>query len=106
VASPLRQRPLPTGTGSKAPTCQLVASWYRDEDAPHSGIVVAGLVSVYRSSVEGRQLTVRYARPGAALGAPTAIAGPVRVGEQAVTDSALLMFSATHVAAVAAEDVN
>jgi CRP/FNR family transcriptional regulator, cyclic AMP receptor protein len=79
---------------------------YRDEDAPRSGIVVAGLVRVYLTSVEGRQLTVRYARPGAALGVPTAIRGPVRVGAQAVTDSALLMFSATHLAAVAAEDVN
>jgi CRP/FNR family cyclic AMP-dependent transcriptional regulator len=69
---------------------------YRDEDAPRSGIVVAGLVRVYLSSVEGRQLTVRYARPGAALGVPTAIGGPVRVGAQAVTDSALLLFSATH----------
>jgi CRP/FNR family transcriptional regulator len=78
---------------------------YRDEDAPRSGIVVAGLVRVYLTSLEGRQLTVRYARPGAALGIPTAIGGPVRVGAQAVTDSALLMFSATHLARVAAEDV-
>jgi CRP/FNR family transcriptional regulator len=78
---------------------------YRDEDAPRSGIVVAGLVRVYLSSVEGRQLTVRYARPGAALGVPTAIGGPVRVGAQAVTDSTLLMFSASRLAKVAAEDV-
>jgi CRP/FNR family transcriptional regulator, cyclic AMP receptor protein len=77
---------------------------YRDEDAPRSGIV-AGLVRVYLSSAEGRQLTVRYARPGAALGVPTAIRGPVRVGAQAVTDSALLMFSATRLASVAADDV-
>jgi CRP/FNR family cyclic AMP-dependent transcriptional regulator len=78
---------------------------YRDEDAPRSGIVVVGLVRVYLSSLEGRQLTVRYARPGAALGVPTAIGGPVRVGAQAVTDSALLMFSASRLAKVAAEDV-
>lgn len=78
---------------------------YRDEDAPRSGVVVAGLVRVYLSSAEGRQLTVRYARQGAALGVPTAIRGPVRVGAQAVTDSALLMFSATRLASVAAEDV-
>jgi CRP/FNR family cyclic AMP-dependent transcriptional regulator len=78
---------------------------YRDEDAPRSALVVAGLVRVYLSSAEGRQLTVRYARPGAALGVPTAIRGPVRVGAQAVTDSALLMFSATRLATVAAQDV-
>lgn len=77
---------------------------YRDEDAPRSGLVVAGLVRVYLSSVEGRQLTVRYARPGATLGAPTAIGGPVAVGAQAVTDSALLMFSATALRTLAMDD--
>jgi CRP/FNR family transcriptional regulator len=77
---------------------------YRDEDAPRSGLVVAGLVRVYLSSIEGRQLTVRYARPGATLGAPTAIGGPVAVGAQAVTDSALLMFSATALRTLAMED--
>lgn len=77
---------------------------YRDEDAPRSGVVVAGLVRVYITSIEGRQLTVRYARPGATLGAPTAIGGPVAVAAQAVTDSALLMFSATTLRALAIED--
>lgn len=77
---------------------------YRDEDTPRSGIVVDGLVRVYLTSVEGRQLTVRYARSGASLGVPTAVGGPVRVGAQAVIDSALLLFSATALAKAAAAD--
>jgi len=77
---------------------------YRDEDAPRTGLVVAGLVRVFLTSVEGRQLTVRYVRPGAVLGAPTAIGGPVAVSAQAVTDSSLLMFSAGTLRALAIED--
>jgi CRP/FNR family cyclic AMP-dependent transcriptional regulator len=66
---------------------------YRDEDAPKIGLVVGGLVRVFLTSREGRQVTVRYARPGAILGAPTAIAGPVDVSAQALTDTALLMLN-------------
>jgi CRP/FNR family cyclic AMP-dependent transcriptional regulator len=77
---------------------------YRDEDAARSALLVAGLMRIYLTSVEGRQLTVRYARPGASLGVPTAVGGPVRVGVQAVIDSALLMFSATTLASLAAAD--
>jgi CRP/FNR family cyclic AMP-dependent transcriptional regulator len=78
---------------------------YRDDDAPRCGLVVNGLIRVYFTSLEGRQLTVRYARSGAMLGAPTAIGGPAAVGVQAVTDSALLMFSPVALRALASEDV-
>jgi CRP/FNR family cyclic AMP-dependent transcriptional regulator len=78
---------------------------YRDNDAPRCVLVVSGLIRVYFTSLEGRQLTVRYARSGAMLGAPTAIGGPAAVGVQAVTDSALLMFSPVALRALASEDV-
>jgi CRP/FNR family cyclic AMP-dependent transcriptional regulator len=78
---------------------------YRDEDLPRSGVVVAGLIRVYLTSQAGRELTVRYARPGESLGAPTAVGGPVGVSAQAVTDSRLLMFSAATLGRLAAEDV-
>ena len=35
---------------------------YRDREASRMGIVVAGLIRVYLTSAEGRQVTVRYAR--------------------------------------------
>jgi len=66
---------------------------YRDEDAPTIGLVVGGIIRVFLTSREGRQITVRYARPGAILGAPTAIAGPVDVSAQALTQTALLMLN-------------
>ena len=57
---------------------------YREAEAPRFGLVVGGLVRIFLTSAEGRQLTVRYARPGAVIGAPTAIGGPVDVSAQAI----------------------
>ena len=66
---------------------------YREAEAPRFGLVVGGLVRIFLTSPEGRQLTVRYARPGAVIGAPTAVGGPVDVSAQAVTESAVLMIN-------------
>jgi len=77
---------------------------YRTADVPRVGLVVAGLVRVYLTSVDGRQLTVRYARSGAVLGAPTAIGGPVAVGAQAVIDCALLLLSPGTMRTLASQD--
>jgi CRP/FNR family transcriptional regulator len=63
---------------------------YRDDDAPRVGLVVDGLIRIFLTSAEGRQITVRYVRPGAMIGAPTAIGGPVDVSAQALTETALL----------------
>src|SRR4051794_38984026 len=41
---------------------------YRSGDDPQAALVVRGLIRVYLSSAEGRQVTVRYARPGDVLG--------------------------------------
>lgn len=63
---------------------------YRDDDAPRFGLVVGGLVRIFLTSAEGRQITVRYVRPDGIIGAPTAIGGPVDVSAQALTETALL----------------
>src|SRR6266567_1787389 len=41
---------------------------YRAGDDPWAALVVRGLIRVYLSSPGGRQVTVRYARPGDVLG--------------------------------------
>ena len=66
---------------------------YRESDLPRAGLVVSGLVRVYMTSREGRQVTVRYARPGEMLGVPALVGGPVPVNVQAVTDATLLALS-------------
>jgi CRP/FNR family transcriptional regulator len=66
---------------------------YRDADEPQAALVVAGLIRVFLTSDDGRQLTVRYARSGDLLGIPTVIGGPVAVSSQALTDASLLVLN-------------
>jgi CRP/FNR family cyclic AMP-dependent transcriptional regulator len=80
------------------------AVFYRDDDAPRFGLVVSGLVRMFLTSAEGRQVTVRYVRSGAIVGAPTVIGGPVDVSAQALTGTTLLMMSADTIRSVARVD--
>jgi CRP/FNR family transcriptional regulator, cyclic AMP receptor protein len=66
---------------------------YPEEGEPRMALVVSGLLRVYLTSAEGRQITVRYAREGDVLGTAVAVAGPVRTPVQAVTDSRVLLLS-------------
>jgi len=56
------------------------------------------------TSAEGRQVTVRYARPGDVLGIAVLVAGPADVGVQAVRASALFRISARTLTAAAHRD--
>jgi CRP/FNR family transcriptional regulator len=66
---------------------------YPEEGDPRMALVISGLLRVYLTSAEGRQITVRYAREGDVLGTAVAVAGPVRTPVQAVTDSRVLLLS-------------
>ena len=77
---------------------------YRDADAPSVALVVAGLIRVYLTSNDGRQLTVRYARAGDLLGVPTAIGGPAAVSTQALTEASLLVFNHANLRRLAMAD--
>ena len=77
---------------------------YREAEAPRFGLVVGGLVRIFLTSADGRQLTVRYARPGAVIGAPTTVGGPVDVSAQAVTESAVLMLNVEIIRSRARQD--
>ena len=41
---------------------------YYEEDEPRCGLVIMGLIRVYMTSPDGRQITVRYARAGDMVG--------------------------------------
>ena len=77
---------------------------YRESDVPRAGIVITGLVRVYMTSRQGRQVTVRYSRAGEMLGVPTVVGGPVPVNVQAVTDSSLLMLNSNTLVSLAKTD--
>lgn len=67
---------------------------YRPGDRPYAALVVRGLFRVYMASQEGRQVTVRYARPGDVLGIAVLVGGPANVGVQTVQPSSMLRISA------------
>jgi CRP/FNR family transcriptional regulator, cyclic AMP receptor protein len=67
--------------------------FYREGESPRLALVLGGLIRVYLTSPDGRQVTVRYARRGEVLGAPVAVGGPVDVSVQALVDSTLVMLN-------------
>jgi CRP/FNR family transcriptional regulator len=77
---------------------------YRAGSDPRAALVVHGLVRVYLASVQGRQVTVRYARPGDVLGIAVLVGGPASVGVQAVEPSALFRISSRTLTAAARRD--
>ena len=52
---------------------------YREGDPPRTLLVLRGLLRVYMSSPEGRQVTVRYARTADVLGVAALVGGPADV---------------------------
>jgi CRP/FNR family transcriptional regulator len=65
---------------------------YSEHGEAQVGLVLSGLLRVYMTSAEGRQVTVRYARQGDVLGIAVVVGGPVRT-VQALTDAKLLMLN-------------
>src|SRR6186713_2913084 len=68
-------------TGDRA-DYPLGTTIYRDGDDPRTLLVLRGLLRVYMSSPEGRQVTVRYARPADVLGIALLVGGPADVSCQ------------------------
>jgi len=77
---------------------------YRDGSGPQTALVVSGLLRVYLMSAEGRQVTVRYARPGDVLGIAVMVGGPASTGVQALEASSLFRISLRKLTAAARSD--
>jgi CRP/FNR family transcriptional regulator len=77
---------------------------YRAGSDPHTALVVRGLFRVYLSSPQGRQVTVRYARPGDVLGIAVLVGGPANTGVQTLEPSSVLHIGARTLAAAARAD--
>ncbi len=60
---------------------------YRDEESPRLIVVVRGLLRVFLTSLDGRQVTVRYARSGDVAGLVLVIGGPAPMSIQAMTSA-------------------
>jgi CRP/FNR family transcriptional regulator, cyclic AMP receptor protein len=77
---------------------------YREGSSPRAALVVNGVVRVYMSSVEGRQVTVRYARPKDVLGIAVMVGGPVNVSVQTLEPSSLFGVNLRTLTAAAQDD--
>jgi CRP/FNR family transcriptional regulator, cyclic AMP receptor protein len=77
---------------------------YRAGSGPQAALVVRGLIRVYLSSPEGRQVTVRYARPGDVLGIAVLVGGPGNFGVQTLEPSSVFRISARTLTAAARRD--
>jgi CRP/FNR family cyclic AMP-dependent transcriptional regulator len=70
------------------------AFFVRQGDAPRCGLLIKGLARRVRTSEDGRDLTLDFARPGSLLGISATVVGPAAAGVQAVSDCVLLEVSA------------
>jgi CRP/FNR family transcriptional regulator, cyclic AMP receptor protein len=77
---------------------------YRAGSHPLAALVVGGLLRVYLMSAEGRQVTVRYARPGDVLGIAVLVGGPASTSVQAVDPASLFRISLRTLTAAAQSD--
>src|SRR5215831_11103612 len=77
---------------------------YRAGEAPRAALVVSGLLRVFLTSAEGRQVTVRYARPGDVLGIAVLVGGPAGTSVQTVEPSSVFRIGARTLTAAAQND--
>src|SRR3954454_13606468 len=77
---------------------------YRAGDDPRAALVVRGLIRVFLSSAGGRQVTVRYARPGDVLGIAVLVGGPADTSVQTVEPSTVFRISSRTLTAAARRD--
>lgn len=80
------------------------AMLYRDDERPRLIVVVKGLLRVFVSSVDGRQVTVRYARSGDVAGLALVIGGPAPWSIQAITGSLVVALRVDALRALLATD--
>jgi CRP/FNR family cyclic AMP-dependent transcriptional regulator len=77
---------------------------YQPGSEPRAALVVRGLLRNFLASPEGRQVTVRYARPGDVLGIAVLVGGPAIVGVQTVEPSSVFRISSRTLIAAAHRD--
>jgi CRP/FNR family transcriptional regulator, cyclic AMP receptor protein len=77
---------------------------YREGSPPRAALVIEGLLRVYMTSTEGRQVTVRYARAADVLGIAVLVGGPVNVAVQALAPSSLFRIDGRTLTRAARQD--
>lgn len=82
-----RERLLRAGSALDIPAGAVI---FREGGPPEASLVVRGVVRIFKTAGNGHELTLRYARPGYALGLAAVAAGAFGAGAQALTRCSLL----------------
>lgn len=77
---------------------------YAEAGVEKLAVIVDGLLRVYMHASDGRQVTVRYVRPGDLLGVPALVGGPAPVFVQAMTPVTAFFFDVARVKRAARGD--
>ncbi len=77
---------------------------YRDDESPRLIVVIKGLLRVFLSSADGRQVTVRYVRRGDVAGLALVVGGPAPMSIQAMTSSLVVALRVDALRALLATD--
>lgn len=101
LPEPARARLLADAVRISVPVGALV---YRDNERPRIIVVVRGLLRVFLSSVDGRQVTIRYVRSGEVAGLALVIGGPGPMSIQAMTSALVLALRIDHLRSLLATD--
>jgi CRP/FNR family transcriptional regulator len=78
---------------------------YRADERPRVIVVLTGLLRVFLSSVDGRQVTIRYARSGEIVGLVLALGGPAHVNIEALTAASVVALRVETLSALVDTDV-
>lgn len=77
---------------------------YRDEETPRLIVVIQGLLRVFLTSPDGRQVTARYVRSGGVAGLVLVIGGPAPMSIEAMTSSLVVALRVSTMRALLAAD--
>jgi CRP/FNR family transcriptional regulator, cyclic AMP receptor protein len=77
---------------------------YSEAETERLAVIMRGLLRVYMHASDGRQVTVRYVRPGDLLGVPALVGGPAPVFVQAITAGSAFFFDIAGVKRAARRD--
>jgi CRP/FNR family cyclic AMP-dependent transcriptional regulator len=78
---------------------------YRGGDPPRVLLVISGLIRLYVTSREGREVTIRYGRRSDVLGTPLVVAGPIDVGAMTLEPTSVAVIDPRRLEDTARRDV-
>lgn len=77
---------------------------YREGEEARALLMVSGLIRIYMTSPEGRQVTIRYGRPSDVLGTALVVGGPFDVSAMTLAPTTVFSIDARQLADAARHD--